>query len=117
MIKLRHVSHVKEDLLARSECVQNPDVAEQGRRVNSVCTQRKGEWKNMACYRSELFTKSAESSAVSSRQDEDGGVEEFSCTFSLFNATQIPSGPELSSSRSLMAPSGQSLIFPKSVLP
>lgn len=42
---------------------------------------------------------------------------EFSRTFSLFNATQIPSAPELGSSRSLMARSGQSFIFQKSVLP
>lgn len=42
---------------------------------------------------------------------------EFSRTVSLFNATHILSAPELGSSGSLMARSGQCFIFQKSGLP
>lgn len=45
MIKPRHVSHVEEDRLARTVCVENPEGTEQGRRLSYVCARREEEWK------------------------------------------------------------------------
>lgn len=65
MIKPRHVSHVEEDRLARTVCVENPE-GDGTRTTRELCLCTEGRRVEKALrYHSGLFTKSAKSNAVS----------------------------------------------------